>query len=196
MLSCGFYLTSGRFMNRPYGQKNNQRQHVDDFDITSFSFVGEGSPLPKEKQMSIQKTGGAFSLRLGHARVLTPHRGVIHCARAASLRLPYNQILHQINTTIKFPFRIGVLMRFKNFACRDRRPRRSENERILKLHPAIICSHIKSKICCFPDRRGRRSLQGLRGIGRKSVATKFTVTFIVDRRGLAHLDAEVVIWFS
>ena len=26
-----------------------------------------------------------FSLRLGHARVLTPHRGVIHCARAASL---------------------------------------------------------------------------------------------------------------
>ena len=54
---------------------------------------------------------------------------------------------------MKFPFRIGVLMRFKNFACRDRRPRRSENERILNLHPAIICSHIKSKICCFPDRR-------------------------------------------
>ena len=26
-----------------------------------------------------------FSLRLGHARVLTPPRGVIHCARAASL---------------------------------------------------------------------------------------------------------------
>ena len=26
-----------------------------------------------------------FSLRLGHARVLTPHRGVIHYARAASL---------------------------------------------------------------------------------------------------------------
>ena len=28
-----------------------------------------------------------FSLRLGHARVLTPPRGVIHCARAASLPL-------------------------------------------------------------------------------------------------------------
>jgi len=43
--------------------------------------------------------------------------------------------------------------------CRDRRPRRSGNERILKLHPAMIGSRIKSKICCFPDRRGRRSLQ-------------------------------------
>ena len=29
-----------------------------------------------------------FSLRLGHARVLTPHRGVIHYARAALLRRP------------------------------------------------------------------------------------------------------------
>ena len=37
--------------------------------------------------------------------------------------------------------------------CRDRRPRRSENEKILKLHPAIIGSHVKSKICCFLDRR-------------------------------------------
>ena len=36
---------------------------------------------------------------------------------------------------------------------------RSENEKILKLHPAIIGSHVKSKICCFLDRRGRRSLQ-------------------------------------
>ena len=33
-----------------------------------------------------------FSLRLGHARVLTPHRGVIHCARAASLRRPLQTI--------------------------------------------------------------------------------------------------------
>ena len=30
-----------------------------------------------------------FSLRLGHTRVLTPHRGVIHYARAASLPPPY-----------------------------------------------------------------------------------------------------------
>ena len=45
----------------------------------------------------MQKTGGAFSLRLGHARVLTPHRGVIHCARAASLRLPYNQFFYHTN---------------------------------------------------------------------------------------------------
>ena len=29
-----------------------------------------------------------FSLRLGHAPVLTPHRGVIHYARAALLRRP------------------------------------------------------------------------------------------------------------
>ena len=47
----------GRFVNRPYGQKNNQRQRVDDFDITPLSFVGEGSPLPKEKQSSMQKNG-------------------------------------------------------------------------------------------------------------------------------------------
>ena len=45
----------------------------------------------------MQKTGGEFSLRLGHARVLTPHRGVIHCARAASLRLPYNQFFYHTN---------------------------------------------------------------------------------------------------
>ena len=71
----------------------------------------------------------------------------------------------------------------KHYACRDRRPRRSKKEKILNLHPAIIGSHIKSKICCFPDRRGRRSLQGLRGIGRKGIATKLTVTSILDRRG-------------
>ena len=43
--------------------------------------------------------------------------------------------------------------------CRGRRPRRPGNERIFNLQPAMIGSHVKSKICCFPDRRGRRSLQ-------------------------------------
>ena len=43
--------------------------------------------------------------------------------------------------------------------CRDRRPRRSKKEKILNLQPAIICSRIKSKICCFSGRRGRRPLQ-------------------------------------
>ena len=43
--------------------------------------------------------------------------------------------------------------------CRGRRPRRPGNERIFNLQPAMIGSRIKSKICCFPDRRGRRSLQ-------------------------------------
>ena len=33
-----------------------------------------------------------FSLRLGHAPVLTPHRGVIHYARAALLRRPLQSI--------------------------------------------------------------------------------------------------------
>ena len=38
-----------------------------------------------------------FSLRLGHTRVLTVHRTVIHCARAASLRhpLPQNCMIHR-----------------------------------------------------------------------------------------------------
>ena len=106
-------------MNRPYGQKNNQRQHVDDFDITSSSFVGEGSPLPKEKQTSMQKTGGA-----------TPP-------------LQSNSSSNQHNDEISVPYRRVDMV--KHFACRDRRPRRSENERILKLHPAIIGSHVKSK---------------------------------------------------
>ena len=58
-----------------------------------------------------------------------------------------------------------------------------KNEKLFNLQPAIICSRIKSKICCFPGRRGRRPLQGLRKIERKSVATKFTVISILDRRG-------------
>ena len=32
-----------------------------------------------------QPAAATVSLRVGHARVLTPHRGVIHCAHAASL---------------------------------------------------------------------------------------------------------------
>jgi len=44
-------------------------------------------------------TGGL--LRFGHARVLTPHRGVIHCTRAASL--PRRSVLiAQINDRVIF----------------------------------------------------------------------------------------------
>jgi hypothetical protein len=43
----------------PLRAKNNQRQHVDDFDITSSSFVGEGSPLPKILQKMLGIAGGA-----------------------------------------------------------------------------------------------------------------------------------------
>ena len=44
-------------------------------------FFVEGHPSGSLRQAS----PATFSLRLGHARVLTPPRGVIHCARAASL---------------------------------------------------------------------------------------------------------------
>ena len=37
-----------------------------------------------------------FSLRLGHARVLTVHRTVIHCARAAPLRHPLQKIIKSL----------------------------------------------------------------------------------------------------
>ena len=48
--------------------------------------------------LCLHKLGrGWVSLQLGHARVLTPHCGVIHCARAASLprrpELRSNQIM-------------------------------------------------------------------------------------------------------
>ena len=43
--------------------------------------------------------------------------------------------------------------------CRDRRPRRSEKKKRLLCVWLHTNSRLKSKICCFPDRRGRRSLQ-------------------------------------
>ena len=45
--------------------------------------VGERLPLPQDK-----RAGTEVSLPLGHARVLTVPRTVIHCARAASLPAP------------------------------------------------------------------------------------------------------------
>ena len=46
----------------------------------------ESDLKPRYNALCLHKLGrGWVSLRLGHARVLTPHRGVIHCARAASL---------------------------------------------------------------------------------------------------------------
>ena len=71
----------------------------------------------------------------------------------------------------------------KHFACRDRRPRRSKKQQVLLFTWLPIIAGCNFKILSFPDRRGRRSLQGLRGIGRKSVAANFTVTSILDRRG-------------
>ena len=85
--------------------------------------------------------------------------------------------------TIRFLLRIGVSMRLNILPVGTGVLDGPKNERIFNLQPAIICSRIKSKICCFSDRRGRRSLQGLMVIGRKSVVTKFTVTSILDRRG-------------
>ena len=51
-----------------------------EYDYNPHQTVGANSVRPQNK-----RTVG-FSLRLGHARVLTSHRDVIHCARAASLR--------------------------------------------------------------------------------------------------------------
>ena len=65
-----------------------------------------------------------FSLRLGHARVLTPPRGVIHYTRAASLppggglhneAFRHSEKQHQLSTlnsqlsTLKTPFRGGQM---------------------------------------------------------------------------------------
>ena len=49
-----------------------------------------------------------FSLRLGHARVLTVHRTVIHFARAASLRHPLQEIL---------TFTVGAIHESPAFVC-------------------------------------------------------------------------------
>ena len=67
------------------------------------------------------------SLRLGHARVLTTPRVVIHCARAAPLRRPL-QILNKVQL-LKVYLDINpnkeYLSCFIFKTCRDRRPRRS-----------------------------------------------------------------------
>ena len=55
--------------------------------------MGEGGPLAVDEELvcvwrHLIRHGVAappVSLRLGHTRVLTSHRDVIHCARAASL---------------------------------------------------------------------------------------------------------------
>ena len=41
-----------------------------------------------------------FSLRLGHTRVLTSHRDVIHYARVASLPLPYKDCAFVVCATV------------------------------------------------------------------------------------------------
>ena len=58
------------------------------------------------------------SLRLGHARVLTTHRVVIHCAHAAPLPLEKANVEYRLAT----PERSGEN---SNQTCRDRRPRLS-----------------------------------------------------------------------
>ena len=92
--------------------------------------------------------------------------------------------------TIRFSLRIGVLMRFEFFACRDRRPRRPGNERIFNLQPAMIGSRIKSKICCFSGRRGRRPLQAKIQIALTRRYGAKTLSF-PGRRGRRPLQAKI-----
>ena len=61
-----------------------------------------------------------FSLRLGHTRVLTPHRGVIHYARVASLPPPYGFVC------------LLFVRRYAFVADRRRRPPQ-------KTHPGVSC---------------------------------------------------------
>ena len=58
-------------------------------------------------------------------------------ARAALQRLPYNQILHQINTTMKFPLRIGVLIWLNILPVPTRFEGNRTKERSRKFHGYI-----------------------------------------------------------
>ena len=65
-----------------------------------------------------------FSLRLGHARVLTSHRDVIHCARAASLRRSLHAYLNVIIDLLDDRF-LTAKQTNSTIHCRDWRPRQS-----------------------------------------------------------------------
>jgi len=55
--------------------------------------------------------------------------------------------------TIRFPLRIGVLMRFEFLPVGTGVPDGPKNKRILELHLAVICSHTQSKRFFFSGQR-------------------------------------------
>ena len=55
---------------------------------------------PNEMNGNGFETAGVVSLRLGHVRVLTYHRYVIHYPHAASLPPPYSTTPNEINKII------------------------------------------------------------------------------------------------
>ena len=63
----------------------------------------------------------------------------------------------RVDETVNFAATLFYSISIK--PCRDRRPRRSEKKKRLLCVWLHTNSRLKSKICCFPDRRGRRSLQ-------------------------------------
>ena len=76
--------------------------------------------------------------------------------------------------------------------CRDRRPRLSEKKKRLLCVWLHTNSRLKSKICCFSGRRGRRPLQAknqtasIRRYGAKTLS-------FPDRRGRRPLQAKIQI---
>ena len=76
-------------------------------------------------------------MRLGHARVLTVHRTVIHFARAASLRHPLQEIL---------TFTVGAIHESPVFVCgvrlffAGRRGRRASNDNNKTINQPVILS--------------------------------------------------------
>ena len=65
-----------------------------------------------------------FSLRLGHARVLTSHRDVIHCVGNASLRRSLHAYLNVIIDLLDDRF-LTAKQTNSTIHCRDWRPRQS-----------------------------------------------------------------------
>ena len=83
-------------------------------------------------------------MRLGHALVLTVHRTVIHCARAASLRRslpkPFHSSLFTFHSSLFSPLPVGVYTRCTFVFCGQ--PGRSVPTRdSLTLHSAFCTLH-------------------------------------------------------
>jgi len=75
----------------------------------------KSNQILKSRRLLPPLTRSPVSLRLGHARALTPHRGVIHYPRAASLppggRLSVSSIISQIGRENKFSADIYMCIR-------------------------------------------------------------------------------------